>query len=119
MLIPETKTRNKDRVEGELSPDNIANAEKFWISRTQSDGTKMEKHPIIARRLEQEPNNDGIILCEGRITGEHPIYLPSPHLFIILAIVDAHLKTHHGLVGFTMAKVREKVASKVSNTQMR
>ena len=101
-------TRQNQKEKGEISTDNVANAKSFWITRTQSDGTKTEKHQIIARRVKLEPNNDGILVCKGRITGEHPIYLPSPHQFTTLAIVDAHLETHHGLVGLTMAKVREK-----------
>ena len=76
-------TRHKKREKGELSTDNIANATKFWITRTQSDGTKMEK-PIIARRLKL----DCVMVGKGRITGEHPIYLPSSHLFTTLAFVE-------------------------------
>ena len=57
--------------------------------------------------MKLDSNHNGILVCKGRISGDYPIYLPSPHLFTTLVIADAHYKTHHGLVGLTMANVRE------------
>ena len=67
----------------------------------------MENHQNISERLQLEENEKQILVCKGRILGEHPIYLPSPHLFTTKIVEHAHLQTHHGLVGLTMAKVRE------------
>eukprot|EP00795_Rhopilema_esculentum_P013923 gene13923-4875_t len=46
-------------------------------------------------------------VCKGRIQGEYPIFLPSGFLFSERLVSYAHLSTHCGWSGFSMAKVRE------------
>ena len=52
-------------------------------------------------------NNEGILVCKGRISGEYPVFLPNTHKFSEIVIKNAHLKTTHGLVSLTMGEVRK------------
>ena len=49
----------------------------------------------------------GILKCQGRIQGEHPIYLPANCLFSRKIVRRIHVETLHGGVALTMAAVCE------------
>jgi len=59
-------------------------------------------------QLNQQPRNEGVLECRGRIQGEYPIYLPDSALLAAKIVKWAHVTTLHGGVGLTMARVREK-----------
>ena len=75
----------------------------YWI--INNDGNWKQ---FVSNRLGLSTDDEGLLRCRGRIIGEQPLYLPSKHAFTKLVVEDAHLKTLHGGVALTMAKVREK-----------
>jgi hypothetical protein len=102
-----TNCRTIDKSTGELLCEEIQNAKKIWIRKAQQTFQQSERFKEIEERLQLKQNNNGIFFCMGRISGEHPIYLPDGHQLTKLIVQDAHNSTHHGLVAMTMAKVRE------------
>ena len=92
------------RTLGALTTDEIEQQYIFWEKRVQQDcdyGDDKE-------RLNLQENSQGILECRGRIQGHYPIYLSDKHIFTIKLVEDAHLRTLHGGVGMTMARVRER-----------
>ena len=92
------KTTGNPKGEGALQTHEIKEAEKYWAKITQRDDMMSNtKHEVISGRLRSQ----------GRIVGDHQIYLPTNSELIKLIIQDAHLRTLHWGVGLTMAKLRE------------
>ena len=58
-------------------------------------------------QLNLQPNQDGVLECQGRIQGHFPVYLPDSQRFTEKLVTQVHLGTLHGGVVSTMAKVRE------------
>ena len=61
-----------------------------------------------SKRLEFTPDEEGILRCRGRVTGEYPVYIPTNSKLARLIIEDAHERTLHGGVASTVAKIRER-----------
>ena len=66
---------------GELSAEEIGNALNFWIKLVQQEASNMEGYQQVAQRLNIVQNNEGILVCKGRISGEYPVFLPNTHKF--------------------------------------
>ena len=73
----------------------INNAEIFWIQKAQEEAKGADKWDDIKQRLQLTTRDDGLLVCEGRIQGEHPIYFPTEHQ--LTKLPTAH-KTKHGLM---------------------
>jgi hypothetical protein len=58
------------------------------------------------QRLCVQMNEDGILVCKGRLQGQYPVFLPDSHLYTTKLVEDARQRTLHGGVGLTMAKIR-------------
>ena len=52
---------------------------------------------------------NGIHVCEGRLQGLYPIFLPDNHPYTTKLVQNAHQRTLHGGVRLTMAKIRENI----------
>ena len=96
-----------DREHGPLHTEEIDVQRMWWIRRAQQDAGSDDETEKNRINLNLQPNEDGILECRGRIVGEYPTYLPQNHPFSRKLIEQAHLRTLHGGVGMTMAKVRE------------
>ena len=59
------------------------------------------------QRLNLQKNEERIYVCQGRIQGEYPIYVPSKHPVSLKIVKRAHLCTLHGGIGLTMSKVHD------------
>ena len=53
-------------------------------------------------------NEDGVLECQGRIQGKHPVYLPADATFTRKLVQRIHAEILHGGVSLTMAAIREK-----------
>lgn len=60
------------------------------------------------QRLGLKENEQGILVCRGRVQGHYPVYLPDTHPHTVKLVEDAHRRTLHGGVGLTMARIRER-----------
>ena len=62
----------------------------------------------ISQRLGLTLDEEGILRCRGRVTGEYPVYIPTNSMLARRIIEDAHERTLHGEVTLTMAKIRDR-----------
>ncbi|XP_020909539.1 uncharacterized protein LOC110247453 [Exaiptasia diaphana] len=107
------KQKPKQRKEGPLTTEEIEMQKSFWVKRVQQQHASVDKFKEDEQRLNLKPNNEGVLVCCGRIQGEYPTYLPDTSLYAEKIIEEAHKITLHGGVGLTMAKVREKYCETV------
>ena len=59
-------------------------------------------------KLQLEKDQSGIVVCKGRIQGNHPVYTPPNNESAEKLVMNAHLKTFHGGVASTMTNIRGK-----------
>ena len=93
---------------GPLSTTEIQAAVDLWIVKIQREVLDDPQHKQQKEHLNLVKNEQGIVICKGRIQGFNPIYLPRNSNFKEKIVMDAHLKTLHGGVGSTMTEVRRK-----------
>ena len=90
--------RKKNVKRGELTEEEIRDAQTFWIIRAQNSKQ-------IVADIKLEKGDDGIWRCDGRVPTYHPIYLPREHKLVHHIIQHSHLLTLHGGVAATMQNV--------------
>ena len=97
----------------ELVPNDISNAETYWIREVQSIYSDKDVANKF-RRLGAKKRNDGIIVVGARMESwmkscykEDMVLLPYEHKFSKLYVESVHYKTHCG-VAATVCKVRLK-----------
>ena len=93
-----------ERIAGPLTTTETNRQRLFWTKQAQQN-CDLQADRVA---LNLQPNEDGVLVCRGRIQGEHPIYLPDAHIFSQRVVEESHLLTLHGGVGMTMTKVRSK-----------
>ena len=103
-----TNCRSSSKTRGPLVTKEIQLSELFLVKITQKASTLSDEHEEVTKRLGLAPDKEGILRCQGRITGEYPVYLPTKSQFTKLVVQDSHHRTLHGGVAVTMAKVRER-----------
>ena len=99
--------RSDGRNSGPLRTDETDEQLKLLAKRAQDDDEKSDQFKDHFQRLNLQKNEEGIYVCQGRIQGEYPIYLPPKHLVSMKIVERAHLCTLHGGIGLTMSKVRD------------
>ncbi len=97
-----------ERKTGSLSTAEIQDQYLWWTKRAQRDATINGEIENLKIQLNLQLNDTDVLECRGRIEGDYPVFLPQNHLFTRKLVEQAHLKTIHGGVGMTMAKVRDK-----------
>ena len=124
----ETGNKQNDSREQVLEPEEITNAERYWVRETQRErfsdelttlrggGSVLRSSPRW--RLSPFVDSDGILRVGGRLEmsnlpydAKHPIILPKKHHISKLVIVHIHIHNqgHHNLgVNFTLAELRQK-----------
>ena len=93
--------------------NEITEAEKSWILSIQRDLDTKSKQ--LNNTLGLYMDNDGIVLCKGRLNNaeltsyqKHPILIPGKCYFARLLVMDAHLRTAHGGKKDTIVQLRSK-----------
>ena len=114
-----------------LEPEEISNAEKYWVRKTQTErfseelttlrgggggegGSVSRSSPLW--RFLPYVDSDGILRVGGRLEmpnlpcdAKHPVILPKKHHISKLVIAHIHNQGHHNLgVNFTLAELRQK-----------
>ena len=72
-----------------------------WIFRLLSNCRRTKQ----SCPLTTSENSEGIYVCNGRIEGAYPIYLPNESLLLEKIIFAAHKNTLHWVVLMTMTNV--------------
>ena len=107
-FVSNCKRQTEEKVTGPISTDEVEQQELWWIRRAQQAVQDDAKFRTDQLRLNLLQNDQQIVECRGRISGEYPIYLPDSQPFTLKVVQQAHILTLHGGVGLTMAKVRER-----------
>ena len=104
-----SNTRNgPNKVIGPLTTEETSRQTKFWVKRVQQSNQETESFGENRQQLNLQKNDEGIFVCQGRIQGHYPVYLPDNELLTEKIVARAHKLSCHGGVGMTMAKLREK-----------
>ena len=101
------KATKKEIRSGPLTTQEINDQHSAYIKQAQA--ILDVKVSDDKQRLGVQMNEDGILVCKGRLQGQYPEFLPDCHLYTTKLVEDAHQRTLHGGVGLTMAKIRENV----------
>ena len=94
-------------VQGSLTSGEIETRRKFWIKTSQSEVKDDEDFRRDKERLNLIENEEGLLVCGGRIQGEFPVYVPTRTVMSRKLVESSHRKTLHGGVSLTMADVRQ------------
>ena len=100
--------RSKLKRKNTLITRETQEAEKCLAKISQNAKLFENDYESISQRLGLTPDNEGILRCRGRVSGEYPVYIPTNCRLARLIIEDAHERTLHGGVTLTMAKIRER-----------
>jgi hypothetical protein len=111
------------RTSGELTANELRNAEKLWVRSVQYSCFQEEhdhlfglntKESQLIKQLGLFADVEGIIRCRGRInqssvpqSAKQPVLLPSKHRFTDLVILDHHAAVQHDGIRETLNSVRE------------
>ena len=106
-FLHNSKSEKVNHRKGLLTAQEIRKQVEFWVKKVQSRYENTEKFQADKQQLGLKKNEKEIYVCHGRIQGEYPIYLPPTALFAERLVMEAHVHTLHGGVGYTMARVRE------------
>ena len=95
--------------------DTLLEKSNYWKTMTICAWIMQFVHNVRSKKigrlkgpqLDLQPNQDGVLECRGRIQGHFTVYLPDSQRFTEKLATQVHLKTLHGGVVSTMAKVRE------------
>ena len=99
---------------GELSAEELKEAELLWVHSLQKGMKKDSKFSRIERQLNVYTDETGLLRSKGRLEKSQllynqkcPVLLPRRHHFVKLLVIDAHWRVMHSGVNATMAFVRE------------
>lgn len=105
-FVRNARAKRTSRIKGPLTSAEIEQQNLFWLLRVQSQGAENMEEDRLSLNLQK--NQDGVLVCCGRLQGAYPIYIPDASTFAGKYVQHAHKATLHGGVGLTMAKVREE-----------
>ena len=100
-----SRLMKQERMAGPLTTEEIQQQHLFWTKRPQQ--IQDDKVRDDQKRLGLKGNEQGILECQDRVQGHHPVYLPDTHPYTVKLVEDAHRCTLHGGVGLTMSHIRE------------
>ena len=108
----QTKGKSVDRRNGELSVDELNEAEKLWIREAQTGLTGDEKVRQFSNSL---AFIEGILRCRERLqnsdleyNAKYPILIPRKHRLTELIVQRCHREVHHGGVRVMLSRLRIK-----------
>ena len=104
-FVHNTGSRKIGRLNRPLTIEETNKARIFWVKRVQTRAAADEHYQNDLLQLNLQPNQDGILECRGRIQGQFPVYLPHSQHFTEKLVTQFHLRTFHGGVVSTIAKV--------------
>ena len=91
------------KVRGPLTTEEVLIQVKAWIKVAQQSGTKEEDR----LQLNLQRNEEGVLKYRGRLQGSYPVFLQDHHLYTCKLVEREHVRTLHGGVQATMARVRQ------------
>jgi hypothetical protein len=110
-FVSNCKRQTEEKVTGPIYTEEVEQQELWWIRRAQQAVQDDAQFQTDQLRLNLLQNDQQIVECRGRISGEYPMYLPDSQTLYIESCStspDFNILTLQGGVGLTMAKVRER-----------
>ena len=124
-LKMQTANKNQSVHIGELSSEELNNAELYWLQHIQSQAFEQEYRylrgdhsfsaSIYVRQFGLFIDDDGALRYQGRINNSalgiyqrNLILLPSKHPFIDLLVKDCHMRVRHSGINDTSMALRDK-----------
>ena len=99
---------------GELTRDEIVNAERLWILEVQGKLKEQNNYKVLPKDLQIVEYNK-LLKCKGRLgnsdlcfDARQPIIIPRQHHLTKLIVEDCHRRVHHSGLRSTLAEVRSK-----------
>ena len=96
-----------------LTPQEIATAEKLWITHAQKGIALQKDFETLRCQFGLFLDERGLWRCGGRLqnadipfTAKHPVLLPGRHSFTALVVHNAHQRVSHNGVKETLTEVR-------------
>ena len=87
-FIRNSRLKKQERMMGPLTTDEIENQHLFWTKRPreiQSDDVTDDR-----QRLGLKENDQGILICRGRVQVHYSVYLADKHPYTVKPVEDAH-----------------------------
>ena len=110
----QARRKGLERRNGELSVDELNEAERLCIREAQTGlkvGEKFSQFSSSLGLIEEE----GILRCRGRLqnsdleyNAKYPILIPKTHKLTELIVQRCHREVHHGGVRATLSRLRTK-----------
>ena len=82
-FIRNSRLKKQERMMGLLTTD-----EMFWTKRPQ--GIQSDDVTDDRQRLGLEENDQGILICRGRVQVHYPVYLPDKHPYTVKLVEAVH-----------------------------
>ncbi|GBN78670.1 hypothetical protein AVEN_260252-1, partial [Araneus ventricosus] len=115
---------NREKVIGNLTANDLINAEKYWVrcvqqTEFQTEYEEIEHHKSVTRSsklfsLNPMMTEDGLLCLGGRLQKsdfnfheKHPLILPTKSRLSQLLIIREHQRLHHAGVSETLTQIRE------------
>ena len=102
--------RSKSRKHNALSTREIQEAGRCLVRMSQTAKMLENDYQEISQRLGLTLDEEGILRCRGRVTGEYPVYIPTNSMLARRIIEDARERTLHGGTTLTMAVLDREIA---------
>ena len=87
-FIRNSRLKKQERMMGSLTTDEIENQHLFWTKRPQeiqSDDVTDDR-----QRLGLKENDQGILICRGRVQAHYSVYLADKHPYTMKPVEDTH-----------------------------
>ena len=101
--------------QGEITVEEIANAETQWIRSVQNILKTQANYSQLEREFRLYEDSSGVLRCKGRITNadlpyetKFPALLPKDHYISTLLVRQAHERVHHSKAEATLAQLRTR-----------
>ncbi|GBM58857.1 hypothetical protein AVEN_87150-1 [Araneus ventricosus] len=115
---------NREKVIGNLTANELINAEKYWVRCVQqtefeTEYEELKHHKSVTRSsklfsLNPMMTEDGLLCLGGRLQKsdfnfheKHPLILPTKSRLSQLLIIREHQRLHHAGVSETLTQIRE------------
>ena len=107
--------KSKDDFPTDLTPQELAHAEKLWITSAQCQLVSEKNFKEQQRQFNLFADEKGVWRCRGRLSNmeapfavKHPVLLPRNHPLSTLIVRGAHERVHHNGVKETLTEVRRR-----------
>ena len=110
----QARVKNVDKRRGELSVEELVEAEGFWIKKAQTELKEQKNYEQLSNSL-RLVEEEGVLRCKGRLKNSdlelsagYPIILPKDHRLTELLVRKSHSDVHHCDVRATLCRLRSK-----------